>query len=107
MEEVIASGHPSSGVSYRTDNLPTGAKFDAETGVLSWTPTMEQVGDHTLYITARDGDTIRTLRVDIPVARDLQGALDSVARAYDPSQRYVSMTEQAFKSALTHGICAR
>ncbi|PTX94878.1 hypothetical protein DB345_11220 [Spartobacteria bacterium LR76] len=101
LEEVIASGHPSSDVSYRTDNLPTGAKFDAETGVLSWTPTMEQVGDHTLYVTARDGDTIRTLRVDIPVARDLQAALDSVARAYDPSQRYVSVTEQAFKSALT------
>jgi hypothetical protein len=81
-------------------NLPTGAKFDAATGTLSWAPTAEQAGDHTLYITARGGETLRTLRVDIHVARDQQAALDFVARPHDPAQRYVAATEQAFKAAL-------
>jgi hypothetical protein len=87
-------------VSYSAMNLPAGAKFDAARGALSWTPSVEQVGDHALYVTARAGDTLRTLRVDIHVARDLQAALDDVARAYDPAKQYVSTTEQAFKDAL-------
>jgi hypothetical protein len=87
-------------VTYSAMNLPAGAKFDAGTGVLSWSPSAEQVGDHALYVTARADDTLRTLRVDIPVARDLQAALDDVARACDSSKQYVSTTEQAFLSAL-------
>jgi hypothetical protein len=87
-------------VTYRATNLPAGAKFDSATGAFSWSPSAEDVGDHALYVTARAGDTLRTLRVDIPVARDLQAALDAVARAYDPAKRYVSTTEQAFKAAL-------
>ena len=87
-------------VAYSVMNLPAGAKFDATKGVLSWTPAAEQVGDHALYVTARAGDTLRTLRVDIHVARDLQAALDDVARAYDPAKQYVSTTEKAFQSAL-------
>ena len=38
--------------------------------------------------------------MNIHVARDLQAALDYVARAYDPAQRYISATERAFKAAL-------
>src|SRR5207253_1997172 len=76
-------------------------------GALSWTPAAEQEGDHALYVTARDGDTIQTLPVRIHVAHDLQAALDYVARAYDPAQRYVSTTEQAFKAALeSHDLAA-
>jgi hypothetical protein len=84
----------------RTLNLPAGAAFDAVTGTFSWTPAAKQTGDHALYVVARDSDTMRTLRVDIHVARDLQAALDFVARPYDPAQRYLSTTEQPFKAAL-------
>ena len=100
VEEVITAKGASASVSYGAMNLPAGAKFDAATGGLSWAPATGQEGDHALYVTARDGDTMRTLRVDIHVARDLQAALDFVARPYDPTQRYVSETEQAFKAAL-------
>lgn len=85
---------------YSALNLPAGAKFVPTTGALSWIPATGQEGDHTLYVTARTGDTMRTLRVDIHVARDLHAAQDYVARAYDPAQQYVSATEQAFKAAL-------
>jgi len=100
IEKSVAVTNASTAVSYGAFNLPAGATFDAASGALSWTPGAEQTGNHTLYLTARDGDTLRTLRVDIHVARDLQAALDFVARPYDPKQRYVSATEQAFKAAL-------
>lgn len=81
-------------------SLPAGAAFDTSTGTLSWTPSVEQTGDHTLHVVACDGDTMRTLRLDIHVAHDLQAALDFVTRPYDPEQRYVSKTEEALKAAL-------
>lgn len=87
-------------VTYSAMNLPAGAEFVSATGALSWSPSAKQKGDHALYITAHAGDTLRTLRVNIHVARDLKAALDDTARAYDPARRYVSTTEQAFKAAL-------
>lgn len=87
-------------VTYSVMNLPAGAKFVPATGALSWSPSAEQEGDHALYVTAHSGDTLRTLRVNIHAARDLQAALDDLAGAYNPAQRYVSATEQAFKQAL-------
>jgi len=100
VERTITATGASSATNYRALNLPAGAKFDAATGVLSWTPSSKQAGDHALYVVARDGDTARTVRVAIHVARDLQSALDFVARPYDPAQRYIASTEQAFKAAL-------
>ncbi|HEY8902051.1 MAG TPA: putative Ig domain-containing protein, partial [Chthoniobacterales bacterium] len=94
----VAGG--STSVTYGALNLPAGAAFDPATGAFSWTPAPGQEGEHALYVTARDGGTMRTLRMDIHVARDLQAALDAVARAYDPAQHYMSATEQAFKAAL-------
>ena len=87
-------------VDYTTRNLPTGATFDSSTGAITWTPTTKQQGDHTLYVTARNGESISTLPVQIHVARDLSAALSYVARAYNPSQKYVATTEAAFKAAL-------
>ncbi|HEY0946517.1 MAG TPA: Ig domain-containing protein, partial [Opitutaceae bacterium] len=100
IEKAITVAGASPSVFYGALNLPAGAAFDPATGTLAWTPAPGQEGEHALYVTARDGGTMRTLRVDIPVARDLQAALDSVARAYDPAQRYVSATGQAFQAAL-------
>ena len=87
-------------LSYSALNLPAGAEFVPTSGAFSWTPAAGQEGDHSLYVTARDGDTLQTLRVDIHVASDLQAALHFVARAHDPARKYVSATEQAFRAAL-------
>jgi hypothetical protein len=100
IEKAVTVAGGSKSLALRALNLPAGAAFDAATGTLSWTPAAEQAGDHALYVVARDGGTLRTLRVDIHVARDLQAALDFAARPYDPAQRYVAATEQAFKAAL-------
>jgi S-layer homology domain len=100
IESRMAATGAASTVSYCALNLPANAKFNTTTAVLSWTPSVEQVGDHEIYVVARDGDTIRTERMILHVARDMQSALDFVARDYDPKKRYISATEQAFKAAL-------
>jgi len=100
IQQVFTARGGTGTVTYGASNLPAGAKFDPATGALSWSPSAEQAGAHTIYITADTGDTLQTLRVDIRVASGLQAALDDVARAYEPAQRYVSTTEHAFKEAL-------
>ena len=87
-------------VTYGVSALPAGATLDSSTGTLSWTPSAKQAGDHMLLVTARAGDVLRALRVDVHVARDLQSALDAVARAYDPTRAYESAPLQVFKAAL-------
>jgi hypothetical protein len=87
-------------IEYMARNLPAGAKFDAATSTLAWKPTAKQEGDHVVYVSALYDDTIQTLPVRIQVARDLTAALEYVARAYDPKQKYVAATEEAFKAAL-------
>lgn len=100
VEKVFKVSGASESVSYGALNLPMGAKFDAATATLSWTPAAEQTGDHTLYVVARDHDTMRTLRIDLHVARDLQASLDFVAHPCDPKQHYLAATEQPVKAAL-------
>lgn len=45
---------PSGGVFYSLVNPPSGASINQTTGVLTWTPTENQVGTHTFKIRARD-----------------------------------------------------
>jgi hypothetical protein len=99
LEQVFGATGDFGPVSYRATPLPAGAEFNRSTGRLSWTPSSDQKGDHTFFVTARTGDTQVTRRVKVHVAADLNSALEYVARAYDPSQRYVSATEKAFKTA--------
>jgi hypothetical protein len=87
-------------IEYTARNLPTGAALDGTSGKFLWTPSVKQAGDHTLYITAQTPVSLRIMRVDIHVAKDLKAALDYVARVYDPAQRYEPATERAFKVAL-------
>ena len=94
-------------IEYTARNLPAGAALDGTSGKFTWTPSVNQAGDHTLYITAQTPVSLRTIRVDIHVAKNLQAALDYVARVYDPAQRYESATEKAFKAALKLVTCRR
>ncbi|HCE45181.1 MAG TPA: hypothetical protein DET40_16705 [Lentisphaeria bacterium] len=87
-------------IEYTARNLPAGAVLDGTSGKFTWTPSVNQAGDHTLYITAHTPVSLRTMRVDIHVAKDLQAALDYVARVYDPKEKYESATLKAFKAAL-------
>ncbi|MEO7933324.1 MAG: S-layer homology domain-containing protein [Chthoniobacterales bacterium] len=87
-------------IEYAARNLPVGAALDGTSGKFTWTPSVNQAGDHTLYITAQTPVSLKTIRVDIHVAKNLQAALDYVARVYDPKEKYESATVKAFKAAL-------
>lgn len=43
-------------ITYQVSDLPTGATFDAENLVFSWTPTFEQSGAYTANFTVSDGE---------------------------------------------------
>ena len=43
-------------ITYIGTTLPRGASFDSETGTFSWKPTMTQLGENHVAITARDAD---------------------------------------------------
>ena len=98
VDKTYSVGSPS--VTYATNGLPSGATLDAATGRFAWAPRLDQIGDHSFYVTAKTGDSSCTLPVKIHVERDLQAALDYVAKVYQPSERYETPTLAAFKAAL-------
>lgn len=70
------------------DGLPSGAAFDAGSGVLSWTPTADDGGAHTVTITASDGHAEGSVPVTItvtvrnrPPVADAGGAYTAVVGA--------------------------
>src|SRR6185436_1170323 len=44
-------------LSYSATGLPDGAALDASTGLLTWTPTALDQGEHAIRITVSDGET--------------------------------------------------
>jgi len=98
VDKTYAVGTP--GVTYVGVDLPSGAALDAATGRFRWTPQSDQVGDHAFYVTARSAVSSCTLPVKIHVAKDLQAALDDVAKVYQPGEKYETPTLTAFKAAL-------
>jgi hypothetical protein len=57
---------------YSSTDLPAGARLDSETGVLTWQPSEDEVGEHSMNLTVSDGTTPVTERVfvDVQVAYD-------------------------------------
>jgi hypothetical protein len=55
-------------VSYSAANLPLGASLDPKTGVLSWTPTLDQAGNYSgIVVTASDGNLSTSQTIAITV----------------------------------------
>lgn len=98
VEKTCSVNSPS--VSYTAKGLPSGATLDAATGQFAWTPQPDQIGDHTFYVTAMTTVSTCTVPVTIHVEKDLQAALNYVAKVYLPSERYETPTLTAFKAAL-------
>lgn len=86
---------------YRVDPVPEGASFDHEAGVLTWQPTLEQLGRHELVFEVSDGELSdkRTFALvvmrnrppaacgdsDILIVANPEGRPASQAMAYEPS----------------------
>ena len=86
-------------VSYRADALPSGASLNAQTGVLTWTPTAGQVGDHRTSVVADDGTSVSVLRVVGTVAANRAAAITAALAGYDPETVYVKSSAAAVATA--------
>ncbi len=84
-------------VTYQIDSKPAGAVFDAATGAFSWKPA--QAGTYTFVVTASDGTTVTSRRVQVVVAADRAGALQAAGAGYSSTLAYTSTSRQAYAAA--------
>jgi RHS repeat-associated protein len=96
---IDADGDP---VTYRLINsVPGGIAINATTGLLSWTPTAEQLGQQAIAIQARDGrggETLQTLNLSVIAARpntapDITSSPRLVTRVDTPYLYRIAVTD--------------
>src|SRR6266571_1101043 len=69
-------------LSYRAENLPAGATFDAQTGIFRWTPHLFQAGDYAVTFSVTDGNLSASETVQLTV----QNTNQAPRLAYLPTQ---------------------
>ncbi len=57
-------------VTVSVDDLPTGAKYNKASGIISWTTEFEDIGQYTIIVSASDGETDVNKSVTITIADD-------------------------------------
>ena len=64
---VSTSDEDGDAVTVSVSNLPGGAAFDKNAGIISWAPKQTDIGQYNIVVTANDGvdDTIKTVAVTI------------------------------------------
>jgi hypothetical protein len=94
---AATDGNAGDVLAYQADNLPQGAVFNTSTGAFSWLPT--QPGTYAFVISASDGTTVTSKRVQITVGADRQAAVTAAIAAYQPNAVYIAATLAAYNSA--------
>ncbi|HRU01742.1 MAG TPA: putative Ig domain-containing protein, partial [Victivallales bacterium] len=88
-------------VTYSIYNLPSGAHFNTQTGELTWKPSLNQVGDYKLYVTAETDNSIDTQILSIHIAENKQNAIDYILKKYyDQNEKYSSSSINRLKTAI-------
>ncbi|HBJ37307.1 MAG TPA: peptidylprolyl isomerase [Planctomycetaceae bacterium] len=92
--------HPEegSGLTYGLTGAPAGATINPQTGVISWTPTTEQIGSQTMTLTLTDlAGNIRSQTFTVPVAAapqagtrlEIANLAGEVVTQVDPNQEFL------------------
>jgi hypothetical protein len=66
--QIQAQDADGDAIAFRLNTAPTGATLDTTTGILRWTPTNSQIGQHTLVLIASDdqgGETTQTYTLNV------------------------------------------
>ena len=78
--KVVASDPDGDAISYTLSGLPSGAKIDSKTGVVTWTPTQADVKTHTATVTVKDsrgGSATTQFQVVVVNVNDKPGIVGS------------------------------
>ncbi|WP_343731908.1 putative Ig domain-containing protein [Duganella sp.] len=97
---TATDANPADTVAYKAISLPAGASVDSATGMVSWTPTPDQVGEHDLVISATDGVAISTMTARLNVQPDRQAAFLAAQGGYDSAAVYTTPSLAAFKAEM-------
>ncbi|MFG3340941.1 discoidin domain-containing protein [Glycomyces sp. NPDC048151] len=84
-------------IAYSASGLPDGAHLDADTGALTWTPA--EADSAVVTITASDGETATSRRLELVAGGDRAGALALIAADHDAEAVYETASEQAYTDA--------
>jgi hypothetical protein len=92
----LSATDPAAGdvLTYKIEDLPQGASFDASTGAFSWLPT--QAGTYAFVAEASDGTTVTTKRITIFVGADRQATVSAITAPFKPDTLYVTSTKTAY-----------
>ncbi|MBN4055271.1 tandem-95 repeat protein, partial [bacterium AH-315-K03] len=69
---VVASDAEGDTLSYSLNTSPTGMNIDAQSGLINWTPTLEQGGSHTVTVSVSDGELNTTQSFSVIVTNTNQ-----------------------------------
>ena len=87
-------------VAYSLSVAPKGVSLNQSTGALLWTPTTQQVGDHTIVVQADDGTTDTALDVRARIAKDRADAITLAEDGFDPATVYTTVSRSPFDAAV-------
>ena len=100
-------------LTYLLTTSPSGMSIDAPTGLITWTPTNDDVGDHSVVVTVNDGNggddtqsfTIAVANVNDPP--EITSTADTTATT-DTAYRYdVNATDPDVGDVLTYSLTVR
>jgi len=69
-------------LAYTVQDLPDGAALDATTGVITWRPSPDQVGDHAVAMSASDGSLMASASLTISVQENQAPIVKVIAPAW-------------------------
>ncbi|MGV7119034.1 putative Ig domain-containing protein [Paenibacillus kyungheensis] len=81
-------------VYYSSNGLPEGSILDEHTGRLTWTP--EATGNFSFLLTASDGTTVSTKKIQIQVESNRSQAINVATDTYNPDTSYTSSSIRVF-----------
>ncbi|MCR2804418.1 putative Ig domain-containing protein [Paenibacillus sp. SCIV0701] len=88
--QVPVSDPSGAQLTYQAENLPAGASFDAEAGVLSWTPAQADYGSHPVIFTVSNGSFEASQTVDFKVKLNV-----IPSKGYTQGSHYLYLKEAA------------
>ena len=94
---AATDSNPADALAYQVDNLPQGAVFSTGTGAFSWLPS--QPGTYVFVVSASDGATVTSKRVQVIVGANRQAAVDAAIAAYQPTNIYIASTLAVYNNA--------